>query len=95
MVMGLADTLLLVLGLIIFGCMGWHATTSDTGTVRLYQKYTGLSVADRWVGGETGLQLVKNLVRPFGTVEGKEKREARCTEHAVLPRWCVRCSVHH
>ena len=38
------------LAAIVFAFTGWHALNSDEGTVIFYQRYTGLTIKDRWHG---------------------------------------------
>ena len=42
------DTALMMFGVALFGVVGWHASASDKGTVRVYEQYTGLQLHDRW-----------------------------------------------
>jgi hypothetical protein len=74
--MALSDTLIWIASVSIMVGVGWHATRSDGGTVRLYEKYTGLQVNDRWKDSNFVEKLV-NLARPFGYEEGAELVERR------------------
>ena len=74
MLAGIADTLLMLLGFVISAFVACHASMSDLGTVRLYEKYTGLRVNDRWSFDNIGT-VVTDLARPFGFAEGPEERE--------------------
>ena len=49
----------------IFCFAVWHASTSDRGTVLLYQRYTGLQVKDRF-NGEKWMDQARDLLMPFG-----------------------------
>ena len=62
-----ADTALMVSSITMFVLFTWHATKSDQGTLRLYERYTGLEMQDRWQHSEkTTCQVFMDLVMPFG-----------------------------
>ena len=73
----LADTLILLVAAAVLGGFAWHATTSDAGTVRLYERYTGLTITDRWPSFHDAkfVDRVMELLRPYGFVHGSEERE--------------------
>lgn len=76
MIAAIADTVILLLCLLIFLFAFWHAFKSDDGTVRLYERFTGLSVEDRWRGASAGgYTQLRELLIPFGMVEstGRER----------------------
>ena len=60
-----ASFLAILIGGSLFGLCAWHSSTSDSGTVAIYQRYTGLTVNDRF----QGWQSVQDLMIPFGSPE--------------------------
>ena len=74
MLAALADPQWVVMTFSIFALVGWHATTSDEGTVRLYERFTDLEVKDRWRAGERMARL-KDLLTPYGYTDAKTKVE--------------------
>ena len=57
-----APTVLMIIGGACFAAVAWHASTSDAGTVDMYERYTGLKVKDRW----QGMESLTELITPFG-----------------------------
>ena len=52
------------------------STCGQAGTIRLYERYTGLEVVDRWRRVDGSLSdRVMQLVRPYGYYQGVEERE--------------------
>ena len=70
----LADPQWVIMTFSIFAATGWHATASDDGTIRLYERYTGLDVKDRWRAGERVSRL-RDLLTPYGYADAKTKVE--------------------
>jgi hypothetical protein len=53
-----------LMGASTFAFTGWHAAKSDEGTIELYQRYTGLTVRDRW---NNGFDDLIDLFIPYGS----------------------------
>jgi len=76
MVGALADTAILLICAVIFGFTCWHAVKSDSGTVRVYERYTGLTIQDRWLGASSGgIEQLKELLIPYGMDDARTGRE--------------------
>lgn len=58
-----ASFVCIIMGGSFFTLCAWHSSTSDAGTVMIYEKYTGLKVNDRW----EGMQSLQDLAVPFGS----------------------------
>ena len=74
------DTMLMVFGIILFAVVGWHASASDQGTVRVYEQYTELQLHDRWDSKSQNWKTVlTDLVTPYGyqTSTNREKLHDR------------------
>ena len=72
----LADTAILLICAVIFGFTCWHAVKSDSGTVRVYERYTGLTIQDRWLGASSGgIEQLKELLIPYGMDDARTGRE--------------------
>ena len=76
MVGALADTAILLICAVIFGFTCWHAVKSDSATVRVYERYTGLTIEDRWLGASNGgIEQLKQLLIPYGMDDDRTGRE--------------------
>jgi len=89
MLPALADPQWVIMTFSIFALVGWHAITSDEGTIRLYERFTDLEIKDRWRGGEMGTRLI-NLASPYGYMDSKTKVEKL---HEVADP--VMAALHH
>jgi len=89
MLAALADPQWVIMTFSIFALVGWHAITSDEGTIRLYERFTDLEVKDRWRGGEMGTRLI-SLASPYGYIDSKTKVEKL---HQVADP--VMAALHH
>lgn len=61
-------------GLVTLGVSGWHAVASDSGTVAMYERFTGLEVKDRWKSGNYRRMLM-DLIIPFGCESSHSARK--------------------
>ena len=89
MLFALADTVNVITASMIFASFGWHAAKSDEGTVRLYERYTGLEVSDRWSSDNMWNKLW-DLVLPYGyTMSGSKVERLHGWRVCQWPRGAV------
>ena len=67
MIGAVADIMILIFCFITFYLAGWHASCSDRGTVRLYERYTQLEIRDRWTTrSQSRYEVLIDLLTPYG-----------------------------